>query len=383
MSGRRILEAALFLVIAGVSLYAVAEWTPFAVKDDPLVRMPGTQPDQGVSLEGPNRCLNCHGGYNQAVEPGFNWKGSMMAQAARDPIFWACMTVSAQDAVWAVGNPNATDLCMRCHFPEGWLAGRSDPTNAALMAGSDYDGLHCDFCHRMWDPFAKDTHAGTREGNDWAGFWDENANTGPGSGTPSQTEADKTYDEDVLTLQPGVKLMSGNGFFVDGAPRYASYSENTSGQYFVSSGAQKRAGFADVAAKHKTLYSRYHKSRNFCGTCHDVSNPVLANLTSPLPDQSGGVDQISEQHFAGSYFHVERTFSEFTLSAYGRPGGAATNPEFQAQGAATITNAAKCQDCHMRDVQDVGHARTHLRGVSVDSLLAADDEVWLNHAHGA
>jgi hypothetical protein len=37
-----------------------------SVKEDPLVRMPGTQPDQGVKLEAPTRCLNCHGGYNQA-----------------------------------------------------------------------------------------------------------------------------------------------------------------------------------------------------------------------------------------------------------------------------------------------------------------------------
>ena len=76
-------------------------WTP-AVKDDPHLRMPGTQPDQGVNLEAPNRCLNCHSGYNQAVEPGFNWMGSMMAQSARDPIFWACMTVAGQDSVWAL-----------------------------------------------------------------------------------------------------------------------------------------------------------------------------------------------------------------------------------------------------------------------------------------
>ncbi|UCD84307.1 MAG: hypothetical protein JSU92_13675, partial [Deltaproteobacteria bacterium] len=57
-------------------------WTPVPVKDDPLVRMPGTQPDQGVNLEAPNRCFNCHGGYDIAVEPGYNWLGSMMAQAA-------------------------------------------------------------------------------------------------------------------------------------------------------------------------------------------------------------------------------------------------------------------------------------------------------------
>jgi hypothetical protein len=42
------------------------------------------------------------------------------------------------------------------------------------------------------------------------------------------------------------------------------------------------------------------------------------------------------------------------LSAYGQQGGAATNPEFQAQGAPEITHAAKCQDCHMRDVVGPG-----------------------------
>ena len=186
--------AALALVYAGVA--GAVNLTP-SVTDDPLVRMPGTQPDQGVSLEGPNRCLNCHGDYNPAVEPGFNWKGSMMAQASRDPIFWACLTVAAQDSQWAVGTPNAVDICERCHFPAGWLAGRSDPPNASAMTGDDYDGLSCDFCHTMWDPFFETTFSGVREGGDWAGYWDE-SNL---SSTPSQTAADETYAEDASLAQ--------------------------------------------------------------------------------------------------------------------------------------------------------------------------------------
>ncbi len=82
------------LSFAGLLCLAYA-WMPLAVQSDPLLRMPGTQPDQGITLEGPNRCLNCHAGYDQAVEPGFNWKGSMMAQAARDPIFYACLVGTA------------------------------------------------------------------------------------------------------------------------------------------------------------------------------------------------------------------------------------------------------------------------------------------------
>ncbi|AQT69681.1 hypothetical protein STSP2_02876 [Anaerohalosphaera lusitana] len=334
--------------IFAFSLFAIAAWTPLAVKDDPLVRMPGTQPGDGVDLEGPGRCLNCHADYDPAVEPGFNWSGSMMAQSARDPIFYACFTVAMQDSIWALGNPNAGDLCMRCHFPEGWVEGRSDPVNASMMAGTDFNGIHCDFCHTMYDPFFETTFAGLREGSDWIGYWDEAGNTGPGSGTLSQTMALETYQADALEAS-GVTTLSGDAFYDKfNQPIYPTYAENASGQFFVSAGGEKRASFADAGAKHSMLYSRYHKSKYMCATCHDVSNPALANLgLSGLADQSGGAHEISEQYSASSYFHVERTFSEFMLSAYGR-GGAATNAEF-AQLTAGVGFAGKCQDCHMRD----------------------------------
>ena len=328
-------------------------WTPQPISTDYRVRMPGTQPDQRVNLEAPNRCLNCHADYDSAVEPGFNWKGSMMAQSARDPIFYACMVVAGQDSIWALGNPNAVDLCERCHFPQGWLGGRSDPANASAMTGSDYDGVHCDVCHTMWNPFYDSTHKGTREGNDWTGYWDEAGNSGPGNGTLSQTEAEKTYLEDS-TLSLEIKFFSGGDFFNNNNLQYTTYHENESGQYYVSPNSQKRASFADANARHQMLYSRYHKSKYYCSTCHDVSNPVLANLgLSGKPDQSGGTHLISEQYAAANYFHVERTFSEFKLSAYGQYGGASTNPEFQSQGAPDIKIADKCQDCHLRDVTGV------------------------------
>ena len=323
---------------------AAFAWSPLAVADDPLLRMPGTQPAQGINLEAPGRCLNCHAGYNSAVEPGHNWKGSMMAQASRDPIFWACMTVAAQDSIWALGNPNAVDLCERCHFPTGWLQGRSDPPNASLMTGSDYDGLSCDFCHQMWDPNFETTYNGSREGSDWSGYWDETSSL-------SSTAAGETYAADQA-LAADIQLFRPGQFFINNLPKYAgTYTESGSGQFFISDLRSKRASFADAGAKHQMLYSRFHKSKYFCATCHDVSNPALANAgLSGLPDLSGGSDLITEQYAASSYFHVERTFSEFMLSDYGQQGGAATNADFQTQGAPTITHAAKCQDCHMRDV---------------------------------
>ncbi|MDH3831218.1 MAG: hypothetical protein OEU48_06085 [Gammaproteobacteria bacterium] len=32
------------------------------------IRMPGTQPGEVSNLESPNKCDNCHGGYNSTVE---------------------------------------------------------------------------------------------------------------------------------------------------------------------------------------------------------------------------------------------------------------------------------------------------------------------------
>lgn len=164
---------------------AAISWTPLPVADDPLVRMPGTQPDQGVKLDGPGQCVNCHADYDPLTAPVNNWQGSMMAHAARDFLFWATMTVADQDAIWAIGNPNASDICLRCHLPVGWLDGRSDPTNASLMTGLDFDGVQCKVCHNLYDPFYQATYNGDREGSDWLGYWDE---TGA-SDTPSATVA--------------------------------------------------------------------------------------------------------------------------------------------------------------------------------------------------
>jgi hypothetical protein len=333
-----VIGAGAALLLAGVAM----AWDPLPVADDPLLRMPGTQPDQGVVIEEPVQCFNCHGGYNAPVEPGFNWRGSMMAQAARDFLFWSAVTVAAQDSVWALGNPNATDLCLRCHLPEGWLGGRSDPTNGSDMTATDFDGVHCGFCHRLMDPFFETTYAGTREGDDWPGDWDET----DASGTPSSDGADETYGVDAAAA-PGFDLFNGDPFYSGLLPP-TTYHENGSGQYFASPDATRRASFADAKASHQAYYSRYHKSKFFCSSCHDVSNPALENLgadpADPLP---------TEEVSAYSYFHVERTFSEFMLSAYGQQGGAAgIGPFAPAIWDTSLPNdwIGKCQDCHMQDI---------------------------------
>jgi hypothetical protein len=323
------------LTVLGGSL-ALA-WTPLPVKQDQNLFMPGTQQGDATLERAESNCLNCHAGYDPIAEPGENWQGSMMAQAARDPLWKTCLTVADQDSIWALGNPNAGDLCIRCHSPVGWLGGRSDPTNTSGLdsQSGDFEGINCDACHRMLDPF--------------------NALHQPG--LPAETNADAiaqdnlTTNEDNTVLQT-LLLFNSNAFYnattrlpvYYGAGDITNYSESTSGQYFIDTiqNNYKRGPYYDAdPKKHQPYYSRFHKSRGMCATCHDVSNPALANvaITNGLPERAA----------AGSYFHVERTLSEFKLSAYGRGAGTNVNPRITAA-FSNVTWAATCQDCHMHNV---------------------------------
>jgi len=330
-------------------------WTPLPIEEDPLLRMPGTQPSDGVFIETSETCMACHADYDPAVEPGFNWRGTMMAQSARDPLFWACLTVAAQDSIWWLGNPNATDMCMRCHMPGGWLGGRSTELNGSDMTGIDFDGVSCDFCHRMYDPFHEETFNGTRpgEGDDWATLFDEAPGFGLFAPNPSLAAAAATYAADQAEAAM-LTAFNGHPFYgPDGLPYSPDYRENSSGQYFVAQADDKRASFADAQPLHTALYSRYHKSKYFCSTCHDVSNPIHANFAFQGSTPGDGLTQLpSEKKSANTYAHVERTFSEFMLSDYGEEGGAPGVGPYDPGVFATSrpnNNIGSCQDCHMPD----------------------------------
>ncbi|MDD2899950.1 MAG: hypothetical protein PHI31_14700 [Desulfuromonadaceae bacterium] len=353
---------------------------PPAVREDPLLRMPGTQPGQ-VTLESSTGCYECHGGAkgpwvrstpDLRNRPGNNydeydiykaWQGSMMGNSARDPLMFACFTVSAQDSMFALGTPNAVDMCLRCHFPKGWLEGRSSTLNASAMTGEDYDGIQCSFCHRLMDPFYKTTYAGKGEEPTWTTvLWDEQNNVTVASlRYTSQFRALETYLADSL-ISPSFTTFSGGAFHLNGAPVSPQYVEAAGGQYFVSPTQEYRGPFADVASSpHATQYSRFHKSKFFCATCHDVSNPVIGNMAQKNVKPGQNVPLTSETTSAFAWSHVERTYSEFRLSAYNAEGGSPGKGNFKPYtGPKNVpppagywetdqpgNNISKCQDCHM------------------------------------
>ncbi len=347
---------------------------------NPLLRMPGTQPGQ-VTLTGSAACHECHGGgdrpFVKDMPDGrgrtdyeeYNlfkaWQGSMMGNAARDPLMFACFTVAAQDSKHVLGSYDAVDLCLRCHFPKGWLEGRSSTLNASAMTGEDYDGIQCSFCHRLQDPLAKATFDEAREGGTLAVHFDEQNSPQVAPAHRSAARAAETWAAD----QGGRTLLdrfSGGPLYEAGAPFSPAWDEAGAGQFVVSPDPRVRGPFADVdefpdgaSSAHGTLYSRFHKGKFICGTCHDVSNPIMANLdhAAALPGQPGALP--SEALPAYAWSHVERTFSEYRLSAYDAPGGAPGKGNFRPntpKGTFPVNGwetdqpdnwISKCQDCHM------------------------------------
>ena len=322
--------AVLLVLLAVVCLVA---WKPVEVSKDALVFMPGSQ--QGsATINNVAGCVACHGGYNPAAEPAHTWRGSMMAQASRDPLWLAAMTAAEQDSIWLTGTPNAGDLCIRCHVPIGWLGGRNDPANMTNLEVNDMEGVNCDFCHRLADPVAQLRQPSV---------------AGEVPGSAAAREAERTLTADVALLS-SLKLFDGTPFLDASTklPRfYASrvadgYAEASSGQYFVDANGSRRGPRADAMPMHAVSYSRFHRSATLCATCHDVSNAALANNNAP---------GSSSSRTAASYFHLERTWSEFVSSGYAREGG-------------------RCQDCHMRRATE---RAARMPGVPVRNDLAVHD----------
>jgi hypothetical protein len=266
--------------------------------------LPGSQPGQSGNLENPDKCDNCHGGYDLAVEPAFNWRGSMMAQAARDPLFYASVTIANQDA------PQSGDLCIRCHSPSGWLEGRSVPTDGSALNNNDREGVQCDFCHKAVKP----TPLGVNPyPND----------TGYTNGTYPQ---DQAYLSSLTDIPP----------------------TEANGMYIADNDNAKRGPFIDAAATHQMFYSPFHSDADICGTCHDVSNPSFTkdSLGAYVPN---AFDQQAPDFDPYSMFPVERTFSEWKMSQYNTPEGVYA-PQF----GGNKDTVSTCQDCHMWDVTGFG-----------------------------
>jgi hypothetical protein len=297
------------------------------------IKQPGTQPGEAGNLESPDKCDNCHAGYDQAVEPTFNWQGSMMANASRDPIFWATLAIAEQDF------PGSGDLCIRCHSTSGYYAGRSVPTDGSGLQAADATGVECDFCHKMTNTNQLE-HAGV--------------------------------------MNPPYIANDG------GTPAIGYYG---TGMAALSDGSAKLGPYSDADARHQWAQSLFHRDIDFCGVCHDVSNPAVGDLahnngTLPTGDPviaSGELGSPVElkaafNNFPFQYGIVERTYSEYKSGALSKTlvSDYATLPADLQAGAIQAVSvdggnyadgAARyysCQTCHMKAVTGYGANKNNL-----------------------
>lgn len=229
----------------------------------PQLDLGGTQPGELTQdIRAPDACSGCHGSYADYAAYD-TWSGTMMANAARDPLYLAALTIANQDI------PQSGELCIKCHTPRGWLMGRAYPeTNQEMLEQHDDEGVQCDFCHRV---------------------------------VPS----------------PQGELGIGNGDF------------------FVADDYIYRGTLSDARAPHMWAYSDYFTKSEFCGLCHDVSNPLQND------------------------FATERTYSEWKQSAFAEEN-------------------KTCQSCHMPKVEGAYNSNNNnqpMRSVGRHDLVGGN--VWM------
>jgi hypothetical protein len=254
----------------GLALFlGLSSFVLFATSVPNEIQEPGTQPLEVPDLYRATSCDGCHGGYDPAVEPAANWRAGMMSMATRDPLFWAAMAVAEQDF------DGSGDLCLRCHTPDGWISGRSTPTDGSALLDEDRFGVDCHLCHTLTDPDQSE-HLGVQN----------------------------------------APFLANDG----GMPPEGWYG---SGMYVLWGGNARLGPYANATAPHATLESNFHRSAKLCWTCHDVSNPAVGDLAHnngamvPLaPGTFSGVpggpvtDKAAFNNAPYTYAPVERTFSE-------------------------------------------------------------------------
>jgi hypothetical protein len=222
------------LLVLGIS----GERTPERL----LLSLPGTQVGTVDSANSVRTCVQCHNSLSDTrpITIYRKWSGSMMAQSARDPIFFAALAVANRY------RPGDGEYCIRCHSPMGWLAGHSEDFTGRALAGTDVDGVQCDYCHRSVDPL----------------------------------HPDSTVPYFPLPV-PGY----GNGMHV--IQRLTT---------------PKRGPYDSVAAPHRTMHDPFQTSSELCGVCHDVSNPeyALDRFTQP-PHEYAPLERTYSEWLMSSY----------------------------------------------------------------------------------
>jgi len=273
-------------VTCPVGIAVIAQTVPMALED---FQLSGTQVGD-VSPEAittSDNCMACHGNFDAANEPYNTWRGSLMGQAGRDPLFYAQMTTANQDVA------NVGYFCMRCHVPMTFVTQHAYDADGSTLDAVDRDGVSCHLCHSMVDPVYK-----------------------PGASPPQ--------DEAILDALGDVPAYYGNSQFV------------------LDPTGLRRGPYADAQPPHAFVRSQFQKRGDLCGTCHDVGNVAVTRLPDGTYRYNNFNEATPTENLADQ-FPLERTYTEWKLSSFAN-GGVDMGGRFGGQGATTVST---CQDCHM------------------------------------
>ena len=275
-----------------------------------LGTQPSTDSSEILPILSSISCSFCHGDYDLQAAPYDTWVTSLMAQSARDPVFHATFTIANQDA------DKAGAFCIKCHIPANHYRGGGDQAEIPFFSEEDMDGVNCNFCHRVVDP------AGTAVGY---------------PGDPVDPDAPILAD---LVNSGNMPVSIGNA------------------QIILDPADSRRGPYDDVPANYHgvdqfgtpipIITSSYHRDSAFCGSCHDVSNPVF------VIDNPGDTGEITPMGFPhptqdlADMVPEQRTYSEWANSDFAD--GGVVFPDGRFGGAlADELPVSSCQDCHMPD----------------------------------
>ncbi len=313
---------------------------------------PGTQEQELANITAPApynvfefvvTCAACHGGtIDQNAGHFGNWAGSNMASALRDPVFRA-VQISLNSVADGAGN-----LCIRCHSPNAWLSGRTDPLlNGdadgsslihSILLSTDDEGILCESCHRAIGSVTMkraDLDPNDPVWNKLLGIYDwphqgDAYTDGPVLGLPF---GDSTLQFNDGMVYGGKYSGSVNMYFSDFPLPDTDYTGQTyaiqppgypsPGSAYIAPDGSVPLHFEDpigpppegnqlmaLSLEHPTFKGDFVRSPEFCGSCHDLTVPIF---NSGMPEQ--------------------RTYSEWKYSEFGRDPLSDTY--------------RRCQDCHM------------------------------------
>ncbi len=255
------------------------------------------------SFQPPHKCHECH-----STNDIWQYMGSSMAQASRNPVFLGQYAITLADVAYAnsVGLTHATpavasDFCTRCHSPTGWYGGRSgylgdgspsSPYRQGMFGPShaaDEEGIVCDLCHRAVSSLpsiAPSSHVIP--------------------GQPDNTQLVFTTTTTKFGRHPGTLSTSHpNGTTAYGALIPPAAETPTTP---VPANAMLGTGTA-VSPFHGTGQGGLVASSELCGNCHNATNPLSGH-------------------------GAERTYAEWAQSNFGNT----ASPDYK-----------PCKDCHMGD----------------------------------